>query len=166
MPQRRETAKTVPRGQISSSQLRRITFGFHSDQLFNGVLMASISRALWAKAYLSPSPLPDGQIAVQKSKVTCIFKSIQERQRVTFNSWLHYRNAVLLMYVRARCADWYERCDFGLKPPSFYKLCAIIRNLCKIQSTVCSLLPVLHSPFITETSVRSALAKGSSEFPL
>lgn len=125
-----------------------------------------LQGTFWTKAYLSPPPLLDGQITVQKNKVTCIFKSIQERQRVTFNSWLHYRNAVLLMYAHTRCTAWCERCDFGLKPPPFYKLCTIIRNLYKIQSTVCSLLPVLHSPFITETSVRSALAKGSSEFPL
>jgi len=65
---------------------------------------------------------------------------------------------MLLKYVHARSTVWCEHCNFGLKPPSFYKLCTIIHNLCKIQSTVCSLLPVLHSPFITETSVRRALA--------
>lgn len=98
--------------------------------------------------------------------MTCIFKSIQMRQQVTLSSWLLYQNGILLIYAHTRCAAWCESCDFGLKPPSFYKLCTITRNICKIQSTVCSLLPVLHNPFITETSVRSALAKGLSEFPL
>lgn len=94
------------------------------------------------------------------------FKFMQGRQQVTFNGWLRYQNTMLLKYARTRCAAWCEPCNFGLKPSSFYKLCTIMCNLCRIQSTVCSLLPVLHSPFVTETSVRSALAKGSSEFPL
>lgn len=67
MSQSRETAKTILRGQICSVQLWRSTLGFHSDQLFNGALMTSISRALSAKAYLSPPPLPDGRITVQNS---------------------------------------------------------------------------------------------------
>lgn len=148
-----------------SSQLWRSTFGFCSDQLCNWTMMASISRAQWIRSYLLSPPLPDGWIALQDCRMTCIFKSIQERQEVIFNSKLLYQNSIIVNLCTSPVCSLVWVLWFRLKPPSLYELCTITRDLCKIQNTVCSLC-LFCTAFITETSVRSALAKGLSEFPL